>query len=353
VGIYAWNNGSPALQLYERNGSVWTQLGPTVATAPLPAGTTLRLMVVGGSLAFLENGIERISCADTAYAGGAPGIVAYGAAEADNWSGGTAGFEVHYLSTDSTGVETFDMISADDGSQPELLRVLRPTDPAPGVAPHLLYVLPVEPGENSNYGDGMDTIESLNAQNQYNLTVIEPSFSIDPWYANNPNDPAQQQETFMTTELAPWVKANLATTGTEQSWLIGFSKSGIGGQDLLLKHPDLFTLAASWDFPADMSSYSQFGTGSANVYGTSTNFASNYELGAAFLSANKAPFLTSDRIWIGSYEAFQSDVSDYDSLLTAEGIAHSTQTPTYMAHRWDSGWVPIALAALYQDSLNM
>jgi len=24
-----------------------------------------------------------------------------------------------------------------------------------------------------------------------------------------------------------------------------------------------------------------------------------------------------------------------------------------MAHRWDSGWVPIALAALYQDSANL
>ena len=27
------------------------------------------------------------------------------------------------------------------------------------------------------------------------------------------------------------------------------SKSGLGGEDLILKHPDLFTLAASWDFP--------------------------------------------------------------------------------------------------------
>lgn len=43
----------------------------------------------------------------------------------------------------------------------------------------------------------------------------------------------------------------------------------------------------------------------------------------------------------------------YNSLLTTEGIAHSTETPTSMAHRWDSGWVPLALAALEQDSLNV
>ena len=40
-------------------------------------------------------------------------------------------------------------------------------------------------------------------------------------------------------------------------------------------------------------------------------------------------------------------MSDYDALLTSEGILHTTETPTHMAHRWDSGWVPIALAALY------
>ena len=46
-------------------------------------------------------------------------------------------------------------------------------------------------------------------------------------------------------------------------------------------------------------------------------------------------------------------MSDYDALLTSEGIAHATETPTSMAHRWDSGWVPIALAALEQESLNV
>ena len=155
----------------------------------------------------------------------------------------------------------------------------------------------------------------------------------------------------MTQELVPWIKQNLATTGHEQTWLIGFSKSGIGAQDLILKHPDLFTLAASWDFPADMSSYDQYGA--AFVYGTDANFQANYRLTTAFVDAHKGPFLSNNRIWIGGYNAFQTDISDYDALLTSEGIAHSTETPQNMAHRWDSGWVPIAMAALYQDSLNM
>jgi hypothetical protein len=353
VGMYTWNQGSPSLKIYARAGTTWTQVGPSYATAALPAGTTLKLMATGNSLALLVNGVERIAAADATYVAGAPGIAASGTPEAGSWTGGTAGFEVHYLSTDVSGIETYDMINADDGNQPEPLRVLRPTNPAPGVPHHFLFVLPVEPGENATFGDGMQTMLSLGAANQYNLTIIEPSFAIDPWYADNPINPAEQQETFLTTQLVPWVKANLATTGTEQSWLIGFSKSGIGGQDLLLKHPGIFSLAASWDFPADAFAYDQFGSSSADSYGTSGNFASSYQLTPAFLAARKAPFVSSNRIWIGGYKAFQNDMADYDSLLTAEGIQHSSEAPTLMAHRWDSGWVPLALAALYADSQNL
>lgn len=354
LGIYDWNNGSPELMLFMRSAGSWTQLGNAYSTGPLAAGTQLKLMVVGSTLSFLENGVEKIAAYDDgSWTGGAPGIMAYGTATADNWSGGSAGFEVHYLSTDANGVQSYDMISANDGYGPQILRVLPPSNPAPGVAHNFLFALPVEPGQGTTYGDGIATLEAANAQNQYNLTIVEPSFAIDPWYANNPNDPNLQYETFMTTELEPWVKANLATTGTEQNWLIGFSKSGIGAQDLLLKHPDLFTLAASWDFPADMSSYDEYGSSSANAYGTDANFQANYRLTPAFVDAHAAPFTGTNRIWIGGYNAFQGDMTDYDSLLTVEGIAHTTETPTLMAHRWDSGWVPLALAALEQESLNV
>jgi len=156
----------------------------------------------------------------------------------------------------------------------------------------------------------------------------------------------------MTQELVPWIKQNLATTGHEQTWLIGFSKSGLGGQDLILKHPDLFTLAASWDLTADMSSYDQYGSNSAANYGTDANFQANYRLTTAFVDARKGPFLSNNRIWIGGYNLYQTDDSDYIALLTSEQIVHSALMQQYPAHSWDSGWVPAAMAALYQDSIN-
>ncbi len=212
-------------------------------------------------------------------------------------------------------------------------------------------MLTVEPGLGTTFGDGLATLQALDAEDKYNLTIIEPTFTNMPWYANSSSDPNIQYETFMTNELVPWVKANLATTGTEQSWLIGFSKSGFGAQDLILKHPDLFALAASWDFPADMSSYDEYQGGTTN-YGSQTNFAQNYQLTAAFLAAHKSPFQTQNRIWIGGYSLYEGDVSDYDSLLTSQGILHTNGPSQDLAHRWDSGWVAAAVAALYQDSIQ-
>ena len=69
-------------------------------------------------------------------------------------------------------------------------------------------MLPVEPNEGTQFGDGIKTLFNLDAQNQYNLTIIEPSFPIDPWYANNPVDASIQYETFMTQDLVPWVQQN-------------------------------------------------------------------------------------------------------------------------------------------------
>jgi Putative esterase len=367
LGIYYWNAGDPQLRLYKRSDGTFVQLGSSYECGALPAGTQLKLSVVGSTLSFQENGTERIAATDTTLTGGAPGLMTFGAATADNWVGNSSSaptrISVQYVTTDADGVASYDFTSPDDGPGTQVLRVLAPTNPAPGVPHNFLYVLPVEPGLGATYGDGLETLRSLDAQDKYNLTIIEPSFAVDPWYADSATDADYQYETFITQDLVPWVTQNLSTSGSsgagqpfgtvsghEQNWLIGFSKSGLGAADLLFKHPDLFSVAASWDFPADMSSYDQFGTSSSEEYGTDANFQANYRLTQSFVDSHKAPFLSQNRIWIGGYQDFQSDMADYDALLTSEGIQHTTETPTPMAHTWDSGWVPIALSALSQDS---
>ena len=156
----------------------------------------------------------------------------------------------------------------------------------------------------------------------------------------------------MTREIVPWVEKHLTTTGHEQNWLIGFSKSGLGVQDLILKHPGIFALAASWDFPADLSSYDELGGDTAASYGTNANFQANYRLTPAFVKAHSGPFLRQDRIWIGGNTVFPTDVSDYAKLLANTGIRFTREAPRSVDHRWNSGWVPDALAALRQDSIE-
>ena len=357
LGIYFWNSGSPELRIYKRSAGNWIQLGSSYSSGALAAGTVLKLASVGSRVAFSAGGVERIVVSDGSISAGQPGIVTFGAASADSWSAGAASvpsnaLQVDYTGTDANGVARYNVTSPDDGGT-QVMRVLAPTNPAAGVPHNFLFVLPVEAGLSTVYGDGLETLRALDAQDQYNLTIIEPSFGIEPWYADNPNDSSVRYETFLTNDLEPWVTQNLAETGAEQRWLIGFSKSGIGATDLILKHPDVFTLAAAWDFPADMSAYDQY-FGSASSYGSNDNFLANYRLTPAFIEAHKAPFLAKNRIWIGGYHSFQTDMADFDALLTSEAVMHSTETPQDdVPHRWDSGWVQIALAALRADSVGL
>ena len=276
--------------------------------------------------------------------------MANGTATAGNWSGGNAGFQVDYQSTDANGVQTYDVISPDNGYGVQTLRVLQPTHPAAGVAHNFLFVLPVEAGLGNTYGDGLETLQALDAEDQYNLTIVEPTFATNRGTRTTPTTRISSMRRSWPTSWCPGWRQNLSTTGTEQNWLIGFSKSGYGGQDLLLKHPNLFTVAASWDFPADMSSYDQFAPLRRELRHRG-EFRRELPADPPFVAAREAPFQTQNRIWMG-YSLYAPDMSDYDALLTSLGVAH-TPGPSEFAHRWDSGWMPAAVAALYQDSLSL
>ena len=146
LGIYYWNNGSPELVLYKRTFGQLVPAGQPLQHRAAGGRDQLELVAVGDTVSFLENGVQRIGVEDSSFTGGAPGIMAYDSGTADNWSGGQAGFQADYQSTDAQGVKYYDVISANDGYGPHSMRVLAPTNPAPGVAHNFLIVLPVEAG---------------------------------------------------------------------------------------------------------------------------------------------------------------------------------------------------------------
>ncbi|OAF19355.1 hypothetical protein AXW67_36845 [Bradyrhizobium neotropicale] len=251
-----------------------------------------------------------------------------------------------YEGVDADGAQLYSVTWSTAGLQPFAVRVLAPDHPTTNVAHSFLYALPVEAGlAQSTWGDGLEQLQQLDVQDRYNATIIEPIFPIAPWYADSATDPTINYETFMATLLPAWVDSNFATTGTEDNLLIGFSKSGYGALDLLFKHPDVFDAAAAWDFPADMANYTDFGAD--ENYGTDANFQANYRLTDAFIDTWKAPFTTENRIWISGYGLFGSDLSDFDALLTSDGVLHTLGTQTFDAHNWFSGWLSRAVAGLY------
>ena len=156
----------------------------------------------------------------------------------------------------------------------------------------------------------------------------------------------------MADILPQWVDSNFSTTGTEKNLLVGLSKSGYGGLDLELKHPSVFSAVAAFDFPGDMSSYDDYGN-SIDGYGTQSNFQENYEMSNSFINTMKTPFTTQDRILISEGPAFQSQVMDFDALLTSQGVMHTVLNQAGDAHNWSSGWLSGAIAGLYSLEQNL
>ena len=261
-----------------------------------------------------------------------------------------------YQGTDANGAQLYDVTWNDQGSHPFAVRVLVPQHPSTDYAHNFLYALPVENGlTGQSLGDGLNVLQSFDVEDKYNATIIEPIFPMFSWYADNPNDATINYETFVADILPQWVDSHFSTTGDEKNLLIGFSKSGYGSVDLLLKHPSTFDAAAAFDFPADMGSYNSMQSSTADDYGTQANFQNNYELDQSFIGANKAPFTTQDRLWISEGPLFGSQVADFDNLLTSQGVMHTLSTTEKSdAHSWTSGWVSTAVAGLYglEQKLN-
>ena len=239
------------------------------------------------------------------FAGSGAQVESYEASFNDDLNGdGTIGINASpppqfvYEGTDANGAQVYDITNA-VGSEPIAVRVLTPQHPSTDYPHSFLYALPVEGGlAQSTYGSGLDELANLDVEDQYNATIIEPIFPMNSWYADNPNDPTINYETFVADILPQWVDSNFSTTGTEQNLLVGFSKSGYGALDLELKHPSVFSAVAAFDFPGDMTSYDYDGSSSANDYGTQANFQDNYEMNASFIGAHDASFTTQDRILI-------------------------------------------------------
>ena len=242
----------------------------------------------------------------------------------------------------------------DSADQPDTLQRLR-----------VLFVLPVEAGRESKYGDGLAEVKRGDLHNKHGLICVAPTFAHLPWYADHPTDKSIQQETYFVKVVVPFIDRTYqlrrmdassvrsqadpdgrgvhpTRADRESRWLLGFSKSGWGAWSLLARHPDLFDKAAAWDAPLDMPRFDLYGA--AQVFGTQDHFETHRVLPAIL----NCPDLktASPRLILTGYDNFRTHHETTHRLLDEAKIPHVYRDGPKLKHVWNSGWVEGAVELL-------
>ena len=225
-----------------------------------------------------------------------------------------------------------------------IVRVFTPDQAGPEDLRTILYVLPVEAGEDTKWGDPAEEVRQTDLAGRHGLIVAIPTFSDLPWYADHPSDPQLQQESYMLKEVLPLVERlhGVGPTPLERL-VVGFSKSGWGAWSLLLRHPDLFSKAAAWDAPLMQAVPDRFGM--EPIFGNQANFE---RFRVARLARDRADRLRPESrlILTGYFDSFRKHHIEMHDLLTGLGIPHLYRDGPKRAHNWHSGWLAETVALM-------
>lgn len=228
--------------------------------------------------------------------------------------------------------------------QPTLVRVLVPDSYDPARTYRTVYVLPVEAGTSTRFGDGLAVIQQAGLQNRYDAVFVAPSFSEIPWYGDNPTT-MTRQESHLLGVVLPFVEKTYAVSRNASDRLLaGFSKSGYGAFSLILRHPNLFGRAVAWDAPLALGGLrSEWGM--PQVYGSQANFA-NYQV--TRLIGRQAALLARGpcRLILAGSNMFGADHALVDRQLRRLGVPHVFVNGPRFGHAWGTGWLPGAVQSL-------
>lgn len=207
----------------------------------------------------------------------------------------------------------------------------------------VVYVLPVEAGTESRYGDGLKEVQKLDLHNKFGVIFVAPTFSHLPWYADHPTKPEVRQETYFVKVVVPFIdKTYPVKAEAEGRLLLGFSKSGWGAWSLLLRHPDLFHKAAAWDAPLLLDKPGKYGSG--DIFGTPDNF-DGYRV-SKLLADKTEKFQKGKRLILLGYGNFRAEHEQAHALMDKLKVAHEYRDGPARKHDWHSGWVKDAVELL-------
>jgi S-formylglutathione hydrolase FrmB len=226
------------------------------------------------------------------------------------------------------------------------IRVLMPKNLAPSERYPTVYVLPVEAGRMTRYGDGLAEVKKLDLHNKHRAIFVAPTFSALPWYADHPTDPAIRQESYLLEVVLPFVEKTYPVRASRDGrLLVGFSKSGWGAWSLLLRHPDIFGKAAAWDAPLAMERLGQFGT--TPIFGSQENFE-QYRI-HNLLPARASSLRSQKRLILTGYGNFRIHHEQTHRQLEELKAPHDYRDGPERKHDWHSGWLAETVELLFLD----
>jgi S-formylglutathione hydrolase FrmB len=247
----------------------------------------------------------------------------------------TAPPKISEAKTDANGflVHT---VESEYQDKPTSIRVLLPSRLEKDRRYPVVYVLPVEAGDGSRYGDGLLEVKKLGLHDKLGVIFVAPTFARLPWYADHPTNKGIRQETCLLGVVVPFVEVTYpAVAKPEGRLLLGFSKSGWGAFSLLLRHPDVFGKAAAWDAPLDMDRPGKYGSG--EIFGDDATFQ-KYRV-TTLLEQQAGKLGERARLALLGYGNFRPAHVAVHELMTQLKIPHEYQDGPERKHDWHSGWV--------------
>jgi len=227
------------------------------------------------------------------------------------------------------------------------IKVLQPNWIQRGKRYPVVYVLPVEAGDESRFDTGLVEVQRHDLHNKHDAIFVAPTFSHLPWYADHPTNSEIRQETYLLEVVVPFIDRQYPTrANAEGRLLLGFSKSGWGAFSLLLRHPNMFGKAAAWDAPLMKEKPDQFGM--EGIFATQQNFE-HYRIGK--LLERRATDLRADcRLFLTGFGNFRQHHQQTHDLMEQLDIVHEYRDGPERKHDWHSGWVEEAVGLLLGKS---
>lgn len=201
---------------------------------------------------------------------------------------------------------------------------------------NLIFVLPVEASkENYKFGNGFDECKKLIDCNKIsnNVIFIQPDYNRIPWYGNhNSNRLIWQLE--YTVDLIKNYRSRYIDKNLKV-YLLGFSKSGFGSMNLILKYPELINGVIIWDAP--LSTKWNVKWGMEDSFGTESNFMNHYYL----MRENGIDYkvLKNKLLIIGGFDLFENQTIDFLKILDENGIKYIYDNTIKFKHEWNKDWI--------------